>query len=71
MKSNFDNRLTRIEKTIDEILNPYAYEERIILVNVSAGETKEGKIAELEKELGREISKGKIIFLIISGITKI
>jgi hypothetical protein len=66
---NFDSRLTKIERANEEILNPY--EDRIILVNKSAGETKEGKIAEIEKELGRKISKGKIIFLIISGITKI
>jgi hypothetical protein len=66
---NFDSRLTKIEKIIDEILNPS--EDRIILINKSAGETKEGKIAEIERKLGRKISKGKIIFLIISGITKI
>lgn len=66
---NYDNRLTKIEKAIDEILNPS--EDRIILVNKSAGETKEGKIAEIERELGREISKGKIIFLTISGLTRI
>jgi hypothetical protein len=66
---NYDSRLKKIEKEFEEILNPY--EDRIILVNKSAGETKEGKIAEIEKELGRKISNGKIIFLIISGLTRI
>jgi hypothetical protein len=69
MKSNFDNRLTRIEKAIDEILNPC--EEMIILVNKNLGETKEGKIVEMEKELGRKINRNKLIFFIVSGLTKI
>jgi hypothetical protein len=66
---NYDSRLKKIEKEFEEIFNPY--EERIILVNKSAGETKEGKIEEIERELGRKISNGKIIFLIISGLTRI
>jgi hypothetical protein len=45
MRNSFDSRLSKIENTIDEILNPY--EDGIIILNKSTGETKEGKIAEL------------------------
>jgi len=66
---NFYSRLANIEKIIEKLLHPY--EERIILVNKSAGETKEVKIAEIERELGRKICKGKLIFFIVSGLTRI
>lgn len=40
MKS-YDNRITKLEKAIDELRHPN--EERFILVNKTKGETPEGK----------------------------
>jgi hypothetical protein len=68
MKSNFA-KLLKLEKMIDEILNPS--EEISVIVNISAGETKEAKIAEYEKESGKEVNKEKSIFLIVSGLSRI
>jgi hypothetical protein len=54
---------------IDEILNPS--EEISFIVNNSAGETIEAKIAEYEKESGKKVNKEKSLFLIVSGLSRI
>ena len=69
MKNSLDSRLSKIEKMIDDLL--HTPEDFILIVNKSTGQTPESVLAEKEKELGRRINKGKIIYFIISGLTKI
>lgn len=66
---NYDSRLTRVEKAIKELLNPY--EAVVIIVNKSNGETEEMKLAEKEKELQRKINKKGLIVVTVSGLEKI
>ncbi|MGD1008269.1 MAG: hypothetical protein ABR980_13685 [Ignavibacteriaceae bacterium] len=63
MKSH-DARIMKLEKMIDEILNP---KENIpIIVNKSAGETKEAKTAEVETQ-GKKVK----FIITVSGLGKI
>jgi len=68
MKSNFA-KLLKLEKMIDKILNPS--EEISFIVNISAGETKESKIAEYEKESGKKVNKEKSFIIVVSGCSRI
>jgi hypothetical protein len=61
---NHDARIMKLEKMIDEILNP---KENIpIIVNKFTGETKEAKTAEAETQ-GKKVK----IIITVSGLEKI
>jgi hypothetical protein len=63
MKSH-DTRIMKLEKMIDEILNPK--ENISIIVNKSASETKEAKTAEAETQ-GKKVK----LIVTVSGLKKI
>jgi hypothetical protein len=71
MKSSFENRLTKVENAIEKKINPISDETQMILVNVSQGETNDQKFAEREKELGCKLNRSKVIFLKITGLSRI
>ena len=56
---NYNSRIKKIEKIIDEIVNPY--EEVAIIINETTGETLEQKISEKEKELGKKVKPSMIV----------
>ena len=60
------NRITRLEKAIQEILNPEEDKLITLVVYEIYGQSVEQRIWELEKELGRKISPKKILLVVVS-----
>jgi hypothetical protein len=70
MQNNLSNRLNKLEKEVEKMLNPYFDEGIVIWVNIDKGETVEGKIAEEEKKLGRKINRNKAMIVRVSGLSR-
>ena len=70
MQYNLSNRLNKLEKEVEKMLNPYFDEGIVIWVNINKGETVEGKIVEEEKRLGRKINRNKAMIVRVSGLSR-
>ena len=66
MKNNI-NRIARLEKAIQEILNPEEKEITSIVVDERIGETEKEKISEMEIYLGRKLKRNNILLVCISN----
>ena len=69
MKDHLD-RIERLEKLFQKIINPEDTQEYSVVVNRGIGETEEQKISELEKKVGHKIKKNKILLVNIYGLTR-
>ena len=70
MQYNLSNRLNKLEKEVEKMLNPYFDEGIVIWVNINKGETVEGKIVEEEKRLGRKINRNNAMIVRVSGLSR-
>ena len=64
MKS-YESRISKLERAVQEILNPDDNRSFTIIVDERVGETEEGKILEMEKELGKKINRRNLSLLFI------
>lgn len=71
MRSNFNNRLNKIEKGIEKKLNPMSDKGDIIIFLPDKGETPEQKLAERERQLGYKLNRSKVLFFRVRGIDRI
>lgn len=66
---NYTGRLTKLEKKIDEIINPLA--KIAIFVFKSAGETLESNIIKMENETEEKIDRNNSIIFTFTGVDRI
>ena len=62
---NYESRISKLERVVQEILNPGDNRSFTIIVDERVGETLEGKILEMEKELGKKINRSNLSLLFI------
>ncbi|MBK6913014.1 MAG: hypothetical protein IPH11_04860 [Ignavibacteriales bacterium] len=62
---NYESRISKLERVVQEILNPDYNRSFTIIVDERVGETLEGKILEMEKELGKKINRSNLSLLFI------
>ena len=62
MDKNY-NRLKRLEKQIQALLNPEDSRIVPVIVDKRIGETTEEKIFDLEKQLGRKLKRSNILLV--------
>lgn len=62
---NYESRISKLERVVQEILNPGDNRSFTIIVDERVGETLEGKILEMENELGKKINRSNLSLLFI------